>query len=296
MGDRFILTTDKNLDQSAQDAMFGLLRDLGFKNIEFEFEPIAAAAYYEPSVDKEEIALIVDMGGGTSDFTVTKLDKNSLEQKEKILSIGGIHIAGTNFDRRLSLAKLMPELGLGCRYKTFEGNWASIPPTLHKDLATWHKIGLCYSKPNANYVKAKSYSADEPHKFERLLQILNQRLGHHVAIAVEKGKIALTSGDLAAIKINDIAPPIDIDLTKDDLDNAIDEDVSRIVTTLKDTLSNAQVSTKDISAIFMTGGASLVPLVRNRILSLLPEAKLIDGDKFGSVATGLTLLSARKFY
>src|SRR5437879_2223560 len=142
---------DQKLDMDAQEAMLEILKKLGFKNIEFEYEPIAAATHYEQSIDNEEIALIVDMGGGTSDFTIAKLNKHAKNHENKILSIGGIHIAGTNFDKCLSLKSMMPELGLHSNYKTFEGKWSPVPPTLHNEMATWHKIGFCYNKKNINY-------------------------------------------------------------------------------------------------------------------------------------------------
>ncbi len=179
---------DRKLDADAQNAMLEILKTLGFQNVEFEYEPIAAATHYEQSIEVEELALIVDMGGGTSDFTIAKLNKRETSAENKILSIGGVHIAGTNFDRRLSLKSLMPELGLHSTYRTLEGKWSPIPPTLHKDMATWHKIGFCYNKNNINYVKDKIYCSDSPDKFERLLQTLEQRLGHNLAIAVEQAK------------------------------------------------------------------------------------------------------------
>lgn len=286
---------DKKLDQDAEDAMREILKGLGFKNILFEYEPIAAAAHYEQSIDNEQIALIVDMGGGTSDFTVAKLRKNAPPSDNKILSIGGVHIAGTNFDKSLSLNSLMPELGLNSPYKTLEGNWSLIPPTLHRDLATWHKIGFCYNKKNIQYVKGKIYGSKEPHKLQRLLETLEHRLGHGLAMAVEKAKIELSSNQFATIQINNLSSPIDSKISEPDLSEAIAADVEKILSAMKTTIADAQITKSSINAVFMTGGASLVPLVRHNILSYLPEAQLIDGDKFGSVAAGLTLIASMKF-
>lgn len=286
---------DKKLDHDAQDAMFEVLKNLGFKNIEFAYEPIAAAQYYAQSIQREEIALIVDMGGGTSDFTIAKLDRQSAKHKDVILAIGGIHIAGTNFDRSLSLRSVMPELGLGASYKTLEGKWTTIPPTLHKDLATWHKIGFCYQKSNINYAKNKIYSSNEPHKFERLLQVLEQRLGHHVAMATEAAKIHLSACERTSLHLPALHPPIDITIDKSTLEDAIHDDVEKIHATLITTIHDAQIEASAITAVFMTGGASQVPLVRRTIMQSLPQAQIIEGDKFGSVATGLTLIASQKF-
>lgn len=286
---------DKKLDDDAQDAMQDILQSIGFKEIVFEYEPIAAATHYEQSIESEEIVLVVDMGGGTSDFTVAKLNKHEKDTTKKILSIGGIHIAGTNFDTRLSLKSLMPELGLNAHYKSLEGNWMPIPPTLHKDLAVWHKIGFCYNKNNTAYVKQKIYTSDQPYKFQRLLQTLEQRLGHNLALLVERAKIALSSQETTAIHIGNLTPVIDIAVHTNDLEDAIRTDVEKIMTTLKQVIHSAQVHKNSINAIFMTGGASMVPLVRKCIRAYLPKAQLIEGDKFGSVATGLGLIASMKF-
>lgn len=286
---------DKDLDVSAEAAMRTLLADVGFSHIEFAYEPIAAARHYQQSITDEEIALIVDMGGGTSDFTIAKLGAPKTKNEDEILSIGGVHIAGTNFDRHLSLSTVMPELGQDSNYKTIEGKWFKLPPTIHRDLATWHKIGFCYTKNNCNYVKQKIYSSDAPEKMQRLLQTLEQRLGHHVAMAVEQVKIALSSQDKALLSVPQLEPSLDIHIAKKDFENAIRDDVAKIHAALKTTIVDAKIDTAKISAVFMTGGASMVPIVRENILGALPHAKLIDGDKFGSVAAGLTLIAQEKF-
>jgi hypothetical chaperone protein len=291
----FYNDTDQKLDRDAEAAMEEILKDLGFENILFEYEPVAAAAHYEQSIQNEQIALIVDMGGGTSDFTVIKLHKRSSPNEKKILSIGGVHIAGTNFDKSLSLKSLMPELGLHAHYRTIEGKWTPVPPTMYRDLSTWHKIGFCYNKKNIQYVKEKIHCSDAPYKFERLLQTLEYRLGHSLVMAVEAAKIELSAHQEIPLTIKSLRPEIDLQITQADLEKAIASDVEKILSAMISTIANAQIPASSINAIFMTGGASMVPLVRNNIMSYLPQAKLIDGDKFGSVAAGLTLIASMKF-
>lgn len=280
------------LDKAAVEAMRSILQHCGFKHIEFAYEPIAAAHHYQQSIDHETIVLVVDMGGGTSDFTIAKLDG---ETGASILAIGGVHIAGTNFDRHLSLQTVMKELGLGSRYKTLEGDYAMIPPTIHKDLATWHKIGFCYNKNNSNYIKHKIYSGEEPEKFERLLQVIEQRLGHHVAIAVEQAKIGLTAHEKMNVVMPELMPALDMTITRSQFDNAIKDDVEKIHSSMNKTIADAAIDPANIDGIFMTGGASLTPLVRDTIKRALPHARFIEGDKFGSVASGLALMARKKF-
>lgn len=281
----FFNDDDKELDNLAQDSLKEILNDVGFKYVQFVYEPIAAAIHYAELIDSEQIALVVDMGGGTSDFTLVKL---GLESKD-ILSVGGIHVAGTDFDRQLSLKMLMPELGMGSKYKSLEGPWLNVPPSIYFDLATWHKIGFVYSKSNMEFVQSKIYSADTPEKFERLLHVLRYRYGHFLARLVERAKIELSDKEFAQIASSEIKPAIDLSATRRVFEEAISEHVSKITATVQNTIAGAGVSPSSIDAVFMTGGSSLIPSVRQSIMSIMPNARIVEGDKFGSVAMGLTL-------
>lgn len=295
----FFNDNDTYLDKLAEEAVGEILRTLGFKNIEFEYEPIAAAIHYEHTIATEQIALIVDMGGGTSDFTVAKLEpvikKSSKDRKKNILSVGGIHVAGTDFDRHLSMKTLMPELGLGAKYKSLEGSWMPVPPGLYRDLATWHKIGLLYNNKNISYIKSKIFTSDCPIQFERMLAVLQKRRGHSLARLVERAKIDLTDKETSLLCTNEIEPEILREISRIEFECSIDELVREITHTISSTIEDAGVLPAAIDAIFMTGGSSLIPAVRESIFSIMPNAKLIEGDKFGSVALGLTLSASEKF-
>ncbi len=295
----FFNDDDTYLDNLAQAALGDILKSVGFKNIEFEYEPIAAAIHYEQSITSQELALIVDMGGGTSDFTVAKLEPTTKnphkDRKKNILSVGGIHVAGTDFDRQLSLKTLMPELGLGARYKSLEGAWLDVPPGLFRDLATWHKIGLLYNNKNISYIKSKIYTSDSAKKFQRLLLTLQKGLGHYLARLVEKAKINLSDSEKTLFTTSEVQPEIIREISKKEFEVSIKELVAQITKTIALAIHDAGVAPSNIDAIFMTGGSSLIPLVRKSILSIMPNARLIEGDKFGSVALGLTLCAREKF-
>jgi hypothetical chaperone protein len=295
----FFNDNDTYLDNLAQNAVREILNDVGFNNIEFEFEPIAAAIHYEQSINKEELALVVDMGGGTSDFTVAKLEPATKmagkDRKSNILSVGGIHVAGTDFDRQLSLKTLMPELGLGALYKSLEGSWLPVPAGIFRDLATWHKIGFLYNNKNISYIKSKIFTSDCPAKFERMLETLEKRRGHYLARLVEKAKINLSDSETSLLTTQEIRPEIVREITKAEFELSIEELIQQIAKIISVTIEDAGVSPGDIDAIFMTGGSSLIPAVRKSIFSLMPNARLIEGDKFGSVAMGLTISAREKF-
>ncbi len=291
----FFNDDDPELDRLAQDSMQQILQQVGFKNIAFEYEPIAAAIHYEQLIENEQIAFVVDMGGGTSDFTVAKLTPHSRDRTKNILSVGGIHVAGTDFDRQLSLKTLMPELGFGSRYKSLEGPWLPVPPSLFFDLATWHKIGFVYTQQNINFVKSKIFTSECPQNFERLLYTLKYRFGHYLARLVEKSKIELSDNEVAVLKTTDVKPALDIQMTRADFEDSIETHISQIATTISDTIAKAGVPPSRIDAIFMTGGSSLIPSVRRSIQAIMPDAQVFEGDKFGSVAFGLTLAARERF-
>lgn len=294
----FFNDNDNNLDRMAQAALEEMLKNVGFKDVEFEYEPIAAAIDYERQIAREEIVLIIDMGGGTSDFSVLNLGPDKIRKpsrKDDILSVGGIHIAGTDFDFNLSKVSVMPQLGMGGQYKSMEGKWIELPISIYHDLASWHKIHTIYTQQNISMVSGNIMRSNVQDELRRLLNILTHRHGHYLAKLVEKAKIDLTAADKTEIVANEIQPELLMDVTRDQFNLAISAQVERIGDTILSTIADSGLNPEDLDSVFMTGGSSMIPLVRNKISSIVPTAKIIEGDKFGSVAKGLTLLSQEKF-
>ncbi len=294
----FFNDNDKQLDQIAEDALREILKKVGFKDIEFEYEPIAAAVGFERQVVREQIALIVDMGGGTSDFSVIRLHPYPHEKgsrKDDILSIGGVHIAGTDFDKQFSLNSLMPELGLGGKYKSMEGKWLSLPISIYHDLASWHKINFVYTHANLSSTQQNLRNSDVLEQLERLLYVLKFQYGHYLAKLVEKAKIDLSADEITEIVSQEITPQLEKIIMRGEFNEAIQDQVEEIGKTVSSTIMNSGLGSESIDAVFMTGGSSMIPLVREKISSIVPEAKLIEGDKFGSVAMGLTTIANERF-
>jgi hypothetical chaperone protein len=289
---------DPAIDKLSQDTLRQILLSIGFKNIEFEYEPIAAAIAYEQQITRDEIAMIVDIGGGTSDFTVIKLSPNSVkktDRREDILSVGGVHVAGTDFDRQLSIDAVMPELGLNSRHKSMEGKWLTVPSHLFLDLATWHKINFLYVPKVMEFARQIAYSSDQPDKMALYMQILENRLGHYLAKLVEKGKIALSDEETSSIEINQIDPPKRVNISRERFNNSIQILLIKIESSMIDVVIDSQLNTDKIDSVFFTGGGTFMPEIRARVASLLPKSRVIDGDKFGSVASGLTLKAKNIF-
>jgi len=285
---------DASADQLAQDTLEEIARDVGFKEIAFQFEPIAAAFDYESRIDKEELVLIVDIGGGTSDFSLVRLSPQRAarqERRDDILANGGVHIGGTDFDKYFSLACVMPLLGLGGR---LQGN-AEIPSSYYFNLATWHTINQLYTRKVWQQLQDVGREVADRERFARLLDVVEQRCGHWLALQVESGKIALSTAESTLLDLERLRKPEQLQLQRSDFDAAVDHLVQSVEQTVLSLLQQAGLKADDIDSVFFTGGSSGVRLLRERIAALAPNARHVEGDLFGSIGSGLAIDAARKF-
>jgi hypothetical chaperone protein len=286
---------DPAADAQAEAELEKAARAQGFKHIAFQFEPIAAALDYEQGVTREELALIVDMGGGTSDFSIVRVSPERAaagDRKDDILANRGIHIGGTDFDRLLSLAHVMPELGYLTPTKDGKRN---LPAGYFVDLATWQRINLLYTPKAKTDLRQMRYEAKRPDLVDRLIDVVDHRFGHALAGLVERAKIELTDRNRATIDIDLTDARFSAAITRDGLEETIGNDVGRVVTTVAQTIADAGLRPADITAVFLTGGSTAIPLARRSILKLVPDATVVEGDVFGSVGLGLALDANRKF-
>jgi hypothetical chaperone protein len=285
---------DDAADARAESELIAAAKAEGFKNVETQLEPIAAALAYEATLTHEELSLIVDLGGGTSDFVVARLSPERAKQVDRtadILGRSGVHIGGTDFDRRLSIDKVMPHLG----YDVLLGEKRlPMPQHLFHDLATWHKIPFLYTSQNLHYLRSIVLTASEPDLLRRLIDVIAYRNGHRIAGEVEAAKIALSDAERTAFALP-IEPPVSVELTRVDVDRAVHHDTTRLIETIDQCCRLAAVNPEQIDSVFLTGGSTGIPAVRNRILAHVPKARPVSGDMFGSVGLGLAIDAARRF-
>ncbi|MBZ9705789.1 Hsp70 family protein [Mesorhizobium sp. ESP7-2] len=286
---------DAQADAEAQGELEKAARAQGFKHIAFQFEPIAAALDYEQKVTREELALIIDMGGGTSDFSIVRVSperSRSTDRKDDILASRGIHIGGTDFDRLLSIAHVMPQLGYLSATKDGKRN---LPASYFIDLATWQRINLVYTAKAMTHLRQIRYEAARADLVDRFIHIVEHRYGHALAALVEKAKIELTDRSSADVAVTLPDAAFAAGITRDGLEATIAREIERVTETVAQTIRDAGVKPSDITAVFLTGGSTAIPLARREILSLVPQASVIEGDMFGSVGLGLALDAQRKF-
>ena len=285
---------DAQADRLAEDTLREIAQAVGFRDVAFQYEPIAAAFDYESRIAGEELVLVADMGGGTSDFSLVRLSPQRAlmtDRRGDILANGGIHIGGTDFDKYLSLAAVMPLLGLGSRLRS----GSEVPSSYYFNLATWHTINFAYTQKAMLQLKDLYRDACDTVALDRLRNLIDERAGHWLALKVEEGKIALSDQADATLMLDRLAPRVELALSRAGFDRAVSHLVDSVEQTVGALLRDAGVSADAVDTVFFTGGASGVPLLRERIAALAPQARRVEGDLFGSIGTGLALDAARRF-
>jgi hypothetical chaperone protein len=286
---------DSEADARAENELKAIAMAQGFKNIAFEFEPIAAARDYESKLTKEELVLVVDIGGGTSDFSVIRLSPAARARQDRandILANAGVHIGGTDFDKRFSLDTVMPHLGYGSKLK----NNLDAPKGEYHMLATWHMINFLYTQKNKAAVRNIYNDALERDLIKRFMKVQEDQRGHDIAAQVEAAKIILSDNKNAVMDLGFIEQDWAIGSTQNDLVRATDNDVAKIIeTALKTVEQGAGIKPSAIDTIFMTGGSTALPHFIDKVAAAFPDATIMQGDRFSSVATGLGISAARLY-
>lgn len=285
---------DSAADRQAEATLGEIARAVGFKELSFQYEPIAAAFHYETSLSREEVVLVADIGGGTSDFSIVRLSPErarAVDRWSDVLANDGIHIGGTDFDKQLSLAEVMPLLG----YRSQLKNGREMPASVYFNLATWHTINFAYTRQVWTEQQRLHLDASSPEMLERLLALIRDRAGHWLAHQVEQVKIALSHHETAELSLERFAPGQQQLLTRCQFDLAAQVLVEKIEGTVARLLPEAGLTAAGIDTIFFTGGSSGIPLLRQRIASLLPQARAVEGDLFGSIGAGLAVDAARRY-
>ena len=290
----YFVDDDPQADKVAENTLAEIARATGLGHIEFQYEPIAAAFDYESQINREELVLVVDIGGGTSDFALVRLSPErarKLERKDDILASGGVHIGGTDFDKHLSLAGVMPLLGLGSQLKS----GLQVPSSPYFNLATWHTINQAYTRKALAQIIEVTREGQEPAKLQALQNLVQQKDGHWLAMQVETAKINLSVASEVAMDLSRIGVSNALLLQRADFEQAIGALVRLIGETVNQLLRDAGMTADQVDTVFFTGGSSGVPLLRQRVGELLPKAKRVEGDLFGSIGAGLAIDAARKF-
>ncbi|MEL6678628.1 MAG: Hsp70 family protein [Pseudomonadota bacterium] len=263
-------------------------RAAGFEDVRFLFEPEAAARTRRGM--GSDLGLIVDIGGGTSDFTVFRAGNTGLD----VLASHGIRLGGTDFDREVSMTHAMPLLGHGGQLRRqFGEGLHAVPTAIYRELATWANIPFLYSRETEREVADLKRYAVEPDKIARLAEVIEHRLGHELAFAVERGKIdANTGAPDAAIPMAFVEPGLSAPITSGTLDAALQGFRTRLSEAMHETLTRADTPAERIGAVILVGGSSLMGLVTDTVAGICPGADVQQSEAFTAVVDGLALATA----
>lgn len=280
---------DPERDTLAQQMLLQAAHAAGLANVSFQFEPIAAAFDYERRVTRDSLVLVVDIGGGTSDFTVVRLGPERARQPAAsraadILATSGVHIGGTDFDHKLSLEQVMPLLG----YRHVGPHGREVPSSVFFDLATWHLIHWRYGARAVREAQALRTDYTDLSLHRRLLTVLQERLGHHIANDVEQAKIASSnSGQASLIDLSYLEPGLAAGLDAPVMAQHLSPQLDRVVQCARDCVLQAGLQPQALDAIYLTGGSSALAPFQQALREAFAGTTLVEGDLFGGVAAGL---------
>jgi hypothetical chaperone protein len=290
----FFVDGEPERDASAQAQLEACARAVGFREVQFQYEPIAAAFDFEQQATREQIVLVADIGGGTSDFSVVRVGPERMQRlarRDDILASHGIHIAGTDFDRHIELAGLLQEFG----YRATGPSGREIPSGIYFDLATWHLINTCYSPLRVAEWRGMKSWFNDVRQHARLMTVLEERLGHELAARAEGAKIAVSGGADTTVDLGHVEPGLVLPLSEKTAVDSLRADLDRIISTAHETVALAGLQAGQIDALYFTGGSTGLRLLVDGMAAGFPAAARVSGDRFASVATGLGLHAQRVF-
>ena len=279
---------DEKADILAEEKLRKIGKNIGFDDVFFQYEPIAAAFSHEQNLTSEKLALIIDLGGGTSDFTLIRIGPKLMSKKNRkddVLSTSGVRIGGNDFDKSLNLFSVMPSFGKGT---TYGDKKLSCPAYLFSDLSEWSKINFTYTQQNIELVKRILNVSNAPDKIERLLGLLQFEEAHRLLNVVEMSKIDLSSTDCVCPVFDSFMEKIPFVIGRKDLDESIKDDVDKIQKSMNECLAKGGIKSSEVDLLILTGGSCQIPYVRGVFQASFPNAEVIENEKMLSVGIGLT--------
>jgi hypothetical chaperone protein len=282
---------DEADDEFAVNRLRVALERAGFTNVRFLPEPIGAAYKYQQRLDHEELVLVADFGGGTSDFSLVQLQSSSAgKAQSSVIGTDGIGMAGDTFDSKMVRNVVAPLLGLGSRYKSQFGKVLPVPNWLYEQLERWHYLSFLKTKKNMELLRQIRFQALEPQKLDALIDLVDHDLGYRLYQSIERTKCALSDEAQTRFRFQEAVVAIDQAVLRSQFEDWIEPEVSQIGHCVDRLLTTCNIAAQDVDAVFMTGGSSFVPLIRKLFEHKFgSETPIRAGQEFTSVAEGLAI-------
>lgn len=279
-------------DELAQSRLLSAAKIAGFSFIRFQFEPISAAFAYEKTISKKEKVLVVDLGGGTTDFTFIELDplkSGKGDRREDILATGGIYIGGDSFDSAFMWTKGTPYFGRGVKYESMPGKMIDLPTSFFQNICSWKEMNF-FNRPKVrNSLNQYYVYTRRNERLKNLLTLIDNNLGFMLFQAIEKTKIELSKKKVSRFYFSKKEIEIKDEIELEEYNSIIEPDVVAIQKYLDQFLEINDIQISDIDSLFLTGGTSLVGSIQTLFKEKFPFIPIHSGDNFLSVAKGLAL-------
>lgn len=287
---RFVGAESAADDDYAVERLTRALHIAGFEKVEFELEPVAAAYYYESTLDHDELILIGDFGGGTSDFSLLHVGPSIRRRSgsREVMGNQGLALAGDAFDAKIIRHLVSPALGAGTSLHSF-GKLLPVPTWVYFKLERWHHLSFLRSSETLNMLQSVARQAAEPEKLRALVYLVKHDLGYQLHQAVQRTKMALSHAERGTFAFVDGDLELQAHVARSNFESWIAEELAAIEQQVDSLLSNSAVEAPAVDRVFLTGGSSFVPAVRRIFESRFGPQKIRTGDEFTSVARGLAL-------
>jgi hypothetical chaperone protein len=298
---RFVGAESEEEDDFAVSRLREAFIAAGFEEVEFEFEPVAAAFAYEAKLDRDELILIGDFGGGTSDFSLLRVGpevRRRGRMPEDLLGNTGVGLAGDAFDARIVRKLVSPALGSNSEARSLNKILPAVPAWIYAHLEHWHYLSFLRTNNVREILKSARVRALEPEKIEALIAIIDGDFGYKLHQAVQKAKFELSQHERAEFVFRDgqagaSTIELRIPISRTQFETWILEDLATIEHSVDALLKSTGVEPHEVDRVFLTGGSSFVPAVRRIFTSRFGHERVRGGDEFTSVAQGLALCAAR---
>jgi hypothetical chaperone protein len=289
---------DKEEDSSfAEERLRAAFQLAGYESVEFELEPVAAAHYYESTLDHEELILIGDFGGGTSDFSLLRVGPNVRKRgrtPEDLLGNSGIGLAGDAFDAKIVRNLVSPALGRGSSARSMNKVLPAVPNWVYAKLEHWHHLSFLRTNSTINMLHSSIAEAFEPEKIEALIHLIKEDLGYGLHRAVQKVKCDLSESTAASFRFADGVIEIQATVERTGFEDWIAEELGQIEACIDSLIATSGAGAQDVDMVFLTGGTSFVPAVRRIFETRFGSSRIRTGNEFTSVARGLAVKASQR--
>lgn len=279
----------------AEDRLRAAFDLAGYEHVDFELEPVAAAHHYESTLDHDELILIGDFGGGTSDFSLLRVGPEVRRRgraPSDLAGNSGVGIAGDAFDAKIVRNLVSPALGRGSQARSLKKVLPAVPNWVYAKLEHWHHLSFLRTNNVINMLSSSRAEAFEPEKIEALLHLIREDLGYDLHRSVQKVKRELSENTTAEFRFSDGYVDLRATVERAAFESWIAEELARIEECLDRLIAESHVDRSDVDMVFLTGGSSFVPSVRAIFERRFGAEKLRTGNEFTSVARGLALAAA----